>query len=227
MRGVAIIESPGLRDITTGDRSGLALAEILRLLRVPYRYQAIHSKDLLKPILLDTARDFDVVHLSAHGKDGALSFTDGSVLSGDEMQWSLLPASNGRIVALDACGSSGFEPADNLAVFMQAYTEGVLRPPKCVLTMYGNVTFGDSALSWALFYRHLWKRLLNVEASRCQPRAIHECLLSVKNADLHKICAAFWYDAYSKYVSVSPWLDETGDHVAAIERGEDTSAVDG
>lgn len=227
MRGVAIIESPGLQDITSGFRSGAALAEFLRLLRVPFVYLPIHSKELLKPKLIQTAKDFDVVHLSAHGYRGALSFTDGSVLHGDEMQWLLLPSANGRIVSLDACGSSNFAPAESLASFMQDLTDGALHPPRCVMTMFGNVTFGDSALTWSLFYRQLECMLGKQSAAEACPRSIRNSLLPVRGANLHKICAAYWYERHKKYVNISPWSDEDGERVAAMERGESEVASNG
>ena len=47
---VLIIESPSLEDVTSGDRTGHHLAELLKLLRIPYAYQPIHTKGLLDGI---------------------------------------------------------------------------------------------------------------------------------------------------------------------------------
>lgn len=206
MRRVLIVESPGLADITSGDRRGELIKRQLELLRIPCVLQAIHTSTLFEDVLKGGAPESDVIHLSAHGNTAGIGFTDGSFLDWKKLQIAALPHTGGKLLVLDACQSAAFNVDANLAKFMQQMMGGVAQPPKCVLTMVGNVYFADSVLAWGLFYRRLAQKLNGAPVVQTDAHHIKEALDSVKGAQLPKICASYWYDEHGKYKNISPWL---------------------
>lgn len=209
MLSVLIVESPGLEDITSGDREGDILARQLQLIRIPCEYKSIHKADLLIEVIKEHNK-YDVIHLSCHGNENALYFTDKSRLNWDELQKILLTFGSDRLVVLSACNSAFFKPDATLAEFLKRFTFNTLKPPKCIFTMSGNFYFADGVLAWGLFYRKFSEELKENKTSvlSCTSRMIYKSLSCVKKAELPevKICAAYWYEQHNKYVNISPWL---------------------
>jgi len=223
MENVLIVESPGLVDITTGDRIGYLVSEQLRLLRVPHVYFAIHTSSLLQERFAEHAKGAGIVHISAHGNETGIFFTDNSGLTWNELQQNLLVYAGNRLIVVSACHSAFFTIDETLAGLLESLTTGVAKPPKCVLTMWGEVYFADAVLAWGLFYRGFFKVLAHRNVGSFTPRMILESLKPVKQAGLPKICASYWYSRYHKYVDLSPWKEgET--EVEAIENGQPPSS---
>lgn len=223
MENVLIIESPGLKDITTGDRTGYLVSEQLRLLRVPHAYFAIHTSSLLQERLAEHAKSAGVVHILAHGNQTGIFFTDNSGLTWNQLQQNLLAYAGNRLIIVSACHSASFAIDDTLAGLLESLTTGVVKPPRCVLTMWGEVYFADVVLAWGLFYRRFFKALSGNDVLSFTPRMILESLKPIRQAELPKICASYWYSQYHKYVDLSPWkAGET--EVEAIENGQPPSS---
>lgn len=214
---VFIIESPAAKDITSGDRTGEHLKSLLQLLRIPAEYYPIHTKDLLAD-RLKLVGDAPVVHIAAHGRNGGMGFTDGTFMSREDLEKALLPNCKGKLVSLDFCDSSDFKPNDTLAALLAVLTKGKMGPPACVVTMFGEVKFADSLLSWGVFYRHLVKPVPQGKTVTPQ-RKIYDSLKKVQGADLHPMCAAFWYDKFDKFVNISPWKEGGEENVKRIAKG--------
>lgn len=222
MENILIIESPGLEDITTGDRTGYLLSEQLKLLRVPHVYFAVHTASLLQERLLEYAKIAGVIHIATHGNETGIFFTDNSKLTWNELQQNLLVYAANRLTVISACHSASFEIDETLAGLLESLTTGVVKPPKCVMTMWGEVYFADAVLAWGLFYRGFSKALAGKEVDSFTPRMILESLKPVKQAGLPKICVSYWYSQYHKYVDISPWkMGET--EVVSIENGQPPS----
>ncbi|NRD51614.1 C13 family peptidase [Corallococcus exiguus] len=210
MRQVLIIESPGLNDITTGDRTGELLAGQLRLLRISHKLSTIHTSELLEQRLQESAQDSDVIHLSMHGSKEGIHFTDGTYIDWRQLQHKLLAHGGNRLLVISACQSSNFVPDSNLASTMQSLTNGAQSAPRCVFTMFGDVYFVDVVLAWGLFYRRLSSMLNGMPSSQCTPQQVKNSLDAVYKAGFSKICAAFWYEQFGKYQNISPWLSGLG-----------------
>jgi len=222
MDNILLIESPGLMDITTGDRTGYLLSEQLKLIRVPHDYFAIHTSSLLQELLAQHAKNAGVVHISVHGNETGIFFTDNSILTWNELQQNLLVYAGNRLIVLSACHSAFFKIDKTLAGLLESLTAGLAKPPKCVLTMWGEVYFPDAVLAWGLFYRTFFKTLAGSDIGSFTPRAVLESLKIVKQAGLPKICAAYWYSRHHEYVDISPWKEgET--EVTAIENDQPPS----
>jgi hypothetical protein len=204
MQNVLIIESPGLEDITTEDRTGILVAQQLRLIRVPVEIQSIHSSKLLQERLNQFGRDAGVIHIAAHGDKEAIWFTDGSKLTWKELEQNLMVYAMQKIVVISACRSANFTFDKTLSDVLQILSNGQHQPPKCVLTLWGNVFMADVVLCWGLFYRRLFS-FHNGGIDKLTARNIYESLSSVKSAGLPKICCAYWYDKYRQYADISPW----------------------
>jgi hypothetical protein len=208
MKRVLIIESPGLNDITTGDRTGELLAGQLSLIRIPYELRTIHTAELLEQRLGEEARESDVIHLSMHGNRDGIWFTNGTSINWTHLQYQLLKHAGGKLIVINACQSSTFVPDDNLAKTMQELTNGGMQAARCVFTMFGDVYFADSVLAWGLFYRRLSSKLNGASSSQCTAAQIRDSLSSVHRAGFPKICAVFWYEQFGKYKNISPWIPE-------------------
>jgi len=206
MRRVLIVESPGLEDITSGDRRGEVLMGQLRLLRIPCVLRPIHSARLLEEVLKEEAPNSDVIHLCMHGNSAGISFTDGSSYRWKDLQFPVLSHARGKLLVLDACRSATFKPDATLAKFMSIFSKGRAQAPRCVLTMFGDVYIADSALAWGLVYRRLRRELEGASIEQCSAKQIKETLEVVKQAGLPKICASFWYERHGLYQDVTPWL---------------------
>lgn len=180
MGKVLIIESPGLVDITTGDRTGYLVSEQLRLLRVPHVYFAVHTASLLQERLAEQAEGAGVVHISTHGNETGIFFTDNSELTWNELQQNLLVYAGNRLIVVSACHSAFFAINKTLAGLLELLTQGVAKPPKCVLTMWGEVYFADVVLAWGLFYRRFFKALAGGNVDNFTPRIVLESLKSVQ-----------------------------------------------
>jgi len=212
MEPVLLIESPGLLEITTGDRRGEVLSRQLHMLRVPCVYAPIHTNNLVAA-RMDTMKPYSVMHLAAHGLKGSIGFTDGSALSPEQLRQVVWPRASDRIVVLDACDTHWIQADDPLSALLRPWQGG----PKCVLTMVGKVFFADSALSWSVFYRHLFARLGSGGVPACTARDVLESLKRVKAAELGApICAAYWYEAHSRWVDISPWKPSAENNVSGM-----------
>jgi hypothetical protein len=176
MENILIIESPGLEDITTVDRTGYLLSEQLKLLRVPHVYFAVHTSSLLQGRLAEYANIAGVIHIAAHGNEIGTYFTDNSGFTWNELQQNLLVYAGDRLIVLSACHSAFFNIDKTLAELLESLTAGVAKPPKCVLTMWGVVNFPDAVLAWGLFYRTLFKSLADRTLGSFTPRMILESL---------------------------------------------------
>jgi prepilin-type processing-associated H-X9-DG protein len=199
---ILFVESPGLNDITTQDRRGEVLSQQAGLLRIDRVYQPIHTKDLLGPVCSQNSA-CDVIHLSAHGQQGNIAFTDGSAYSPLELQAAIWPYASGKIVVFDACDTHWIEPNEELSNFISKLSKGTVKPPLCVLTMVGKVFFPDSVLAWGVFYRHLAAQLRQRAVSTATLKEINQALKYVKGANLPKICAV--YSSGKTWKNISPW----------------------
>ena len=195
---VLIIESPGLSDITTGDRPGERLSEQLRLMRLPAAYSPIHTGGLLDSTIGAQAGSFDVLHLAGHANEKILAFTDNSSFPWLEVAKVLSRRAEGKIVAISACNSfAAHKASETLGKALQAAGyRGAM--PACILTFFGNIALCDTLLTWGLFYRHLSR------AGVIDARAVFDALTLVKGAGLEaKVCAAWW--SGTQFHDVSPW----------------------
>jgi hypothetical protein len=211
MAKVLIVESPGLKDISTGDREGLVLSELLQLIRVPVGYCAIETASLLQTRLSSRGRNAAVIHISTHGNPTGIFFTDGSSLTWKELQQTLLAHAWDKLVVLSACHSGMFTPDESQAQMLATLTAGVVKPPRCVLTMWGDVYFADAVLAWGLFYRAFFERLARRRVSSFDAHDVLESLKRVKAGGFSKICAYYWYGSSQGYRSISPWKDGKGE----------------
>lgn len=220
MQKVLIIESPSLEDITDEDRTGLLVAQQLRLLRIPAEIKSIHTAQLLQTRISLFGNDAGIIHIAAHGNTDGIWFTDRSKLSWKELEQALLVHAMNKIVVLSACRSANFSFDKKLSEILQLLTMGQYQPPKCVLTLWGDVYFADVVLCWGLFYRRLFAAN-NGNIENCNPKIIFDSLEYIKRAGLPKICCAYWYDKYRQYADISPW--KSGDmNISKIENGQQT-----
>lgn len=226
MEPILIIESPGLSDITTGDREGQHLHGLLQILRIPSTYLPIHSDKLLGERLAEHAPKHAVIHLAAHGSKQGLGFTDGSLTEWAELSALLTFAAADKLVVLSSCHSSEMPKPDTQDTLAAIVTKALglkPSPPRAILTIFSTVAFYDCVLAWGVFYRHLSMRIAKHGAAiaSCEPRWIFESLNAVKNADLPtvKICATFWYEKYGKHVDISPWHEDGPTNLRSLATG--------
>lgn len=220
MQSVFIIESPSLEDISNEDRTGLLVAQQLRLLRIPAEIKSIHKAQLLSTRLSEFGNNAGIIHIAAHGNTEGIWFTDRSKLTWKELEQTLAIQAMNKIVVLSSCRSANFSFDKTLSEVLQLLTQGKYQPPKCVLTLWGDVYFADVVLCWGLFYRRLFSAI-NGNITNCSPRIIYNSLTDIKKAGLPKICCAYWYEKYREYADISPW--KAGDNnITKIENGKQT-----
>ena len=234
---VLIVESPSLHDIDTSHSEGEPLDQLLRMIRVGSTYERATSADRFVSSLSARASEHTCLHVCGHGqglggRDG-FHFASGSPFTWEQMARNLLAHGASKIIVVAACSSDEMRLvfkslADALRVFVQTIIPGSSMMPRCVLTFFGNVTFADSLLAWGIFYRHLFAALRKTDLAIADapPRTIFDALKAVQGASLGvHICAAYWYEQYSRYANISPWkpTKDGGEVVVQqIERREPT-----
>lgn len=197
---VLVVESPALADITTGFRAGERVRDQLHLMDVPCVYKALHSASLLTEFLAEIQADYhyDVLHLSGHGNLDCFAFTDGSRLAWNQLLPAITPFAAKKMVVLSSCQSWGSEQATKL-LSEELNALGVDIVPRYVLSYAQAVTFGDDALSFGIFYRHMADK-----KAPFTPREVHDALTAVKGARFGvKICASVNSGGASH--NISPW----------------------
>ncbi|MAT84106.1 MAG: hypothetical protein CMD39_07425 [Gammaproteobacteria bacterium] len=223
---VLIIESPGLDDFMTNDRVGPPLQQQLMLTRVVANLMVATRRESFRELMRGPhVASFPIVHLSLHGDMSGITFTDGKDMDWHQVQLELHAWAANKIVAISACESAAFKLDDDLAKWLMSQTKGQYGPPRAVLTMLQKVYMPDATLAWGLFYRRLYQRLADRQApsaSSASARDIYESLRKVRAAGLPKICCAFWYEPYQRFVNITPWKDDekTSQRIAAMENGE-------
>lgn len=221
---VLVIESPSLADLAREARVGLLLVEQLRLCALRVHRELCAERDAFMDHLADPGLgEVPIVHLVCHGDQRGIRFTDGRDMCWLELQCGLIEHCRDRIVVLSSCESAFLQTTqEDLASHLMTTSRGYKRPPRVVLTMLLEVALPDALLGWGLFYRRLFERLGDRSVREATARDVYEALVPVRDAGLPKVCCAFWYERYQRYVNVSPWWEvtETRRALDAMEAGE-------
>lgn len=124
---VYVIESPSPSDLLDGRTEGNSLCSSLRLAGIKHWYSLVTNRATFHEALGDRLAEayraleaWPVIHLSMHGNEHGIGFTDGTLMSWDELRQAMQPLMEGMqgwlLVCMSTCnGFSGCRMAMNEA----------------------------------------------------------------------------------------------------------------
>ena len=152
---VFIIESPRSDDLLTGRLEGHLLAESLRLAGISQQYYLVTDiatfrgvVRYLKGVITRQRRMVTIIHISAHGDEKGIAFTNGRT-----MQWTKLAEilvnlnrrCNGKLVLCLSCCKGSYIGLALVKTVKQM-------PFNAAISAFGSPTWNDAAIAFVIFY---------------------------------------------------------------------------
>lgn len=143
---VLIIESVGADDLFDRRSEGEGLQRMLHLSGVRSALRGVRGKaDFIEELKVFGSSDADVLHLSCHGNDSGIGFTNGEIMPWSEFYAHSDRCLDNKILAMSSCGAMG------TSVLSGLYCAGDYRP-KLIVGSPDSITWDDAFVSWGLFY---------------------------------------------------------------------------
>jgi Peptidase C13 family len=160
---VFIVESPKSEDLVTGKLEGRLLSESLRLDGISQQYYLVTDVEIFrtmveyfKRIMTAQRNVIPILHISAHGSEDGIAFTNGRM-----MKWSTLvkilvnlnQACNGKLVLSLSCCMGSYINLELIKSIEQM-------PFQAAISAVGSPTWNDAAVAFVVFYhQYINKRI--------------------------------------------------------------------
>jgi len=152
---VFIIESPRSDDLLTGGLEGRLLAESLRLDGISQQYYLTTDiatfrgvAKYLKGVMSEQGKVTPIIHISAHGNENGIAFTNGKTMKWTTLAQVLVSLNrrcNGKLVLCLSCCKGSY-------IISALVTTVEQMPFKAVVSAFGSPTWNDAAIAFVVFY---------------------------------------------------------------------------
>lgn len=207
---IHVLESPSPDDFLHGIQEGRALYETLRIGAVDVRVHTVITKDAFTACVKEiteetaTADHQPILHISSHGDQDCIQFSDGTQLGWKDLGDILHPlntALNGvLLICMSTCfGGSGFQMTHRL--FAKAF--------HTLIGSSGKVRWNDALIGYAAFYHHLICKQIDIPTALTAMHAAAglpaNTFQSFSGAAIHEDFVKSFIDQIVKHLQPKPY----------------------